>query len=261
MPRAMLAARLSGQSHGRVAASGRCCALRQPCSACDRSRKHSAHRQAAKSRGRAAAAAPDPAATGSSGSEPAAAAAAAAGQPAPLSSSPPAPSSLLMRAIAQVLSLAAALACLILLPAYASERLGQQPLKAAASYSLYLLFFASGTISRMLRYGRLAEAQRDAQRSSGGARLALLLFAAVLVPAGHWAAWWDSSLAHLAAAAPKAAAAAASWVLPAAGYSLMLAGWALNAAAAAALGKVGGRLLVGMVDCYLAPALPCAVCA
>ncbi|KAI7840429.1 hypothetical protein COHA_005859 [Chlorella ohadii] len=148
-----------------------------------------------------------------------------------------------MRAIAQVLSLAAALACLILLPAYASERLGQQPLKAAASYSLYLLFFASGTISRMLRYGRLAEAQRDAQRSSGGARLALLLFAAVLVPAGHWAAWWDSSLAHLAAAAPKAAAAAASWVLPAAGYSLMLAGWALNAAAAAALGKAYNRVV------------------
>lgn len=245
LPRAMLSAGLSAQSRGQVAPSGRRCALGRPCSSCDRPCKHPARRQAAKSRGRvAAAAAPDPAAADGSGSEPeaAAAAAAAAFQPAPLGSSPPSPSSLLIRAIAQVLSLAAALACLILLPAYASGRLGQQPLRAAASYILYLLFFASGTISRMLRYGRLAAAQRDAQRSSGGARLALLCFAAVLVPAGHWAAWWDPSLAHLAAAAPKVAAAAASWVLPAAGYSLMLAGWALNSTAAAALGKVGGRL-------------------
>ncbi|PRW39139.1 isoprenylcysteine carboxyl methyltransferase [Chlorella sorokiniana] len=94
----------------------------------------------------------------------------------------------------------------------------------------------------MLRYGRLAEARRDVQRSIGGARLSLLLFAAFLVPAGHWAAWWDPSLAHLAAVAPSAAAAAVR-LLPLVGYSLMLAGWALNAAAAAALGKAYNRVV------------------
>lgn len=138
--------------------------------------------------------------------------------------------------------LAAALAALILLPAHLASRLGSQ---AWASWALYLAFFGSGTVSRMLRYGRLAPAGQDAQRSSPGARLALLLFAGVAVPASHFATWWDtSSLAALQAAAAcsgsvgaVAAASAAPRVLPWLGYALMLAGWALNAAAAAQLGK------------------------
>lgn len=242
----MLSTILSAQSAWRPAAPGPCCARLQLQRAFSRPCKRTERRRAAQRGGRlaaTAAAAPDPPASGGN-SDAAAVAAAAAGQPTSLSSRPPPPASLIVRTVAQVLALAAALACLILLPAYVSGRLAQQPLQAAASYSLYLLFFASGTISRMLRHGRLAEARQDAQRSSGGARLALLLFAAVIVPAGHWAAWWDPSLAHLAAAAPRAAAAAVQ-LLPLVGYSLMVGGWVLNAAAAVALGKVGAGRLAG----------------
>ena len=248
----MLSAGPNAQSQRRVAASG----PRRPCiqSLSIRNRRcklpecrRAAHLQGRAAAAVAAAAAPDPRAgdsrqsSSSSSSEPT-----TAREPASLGSSSASVSSLLVRTVVQVLALAAALACLILLPAYVSGRLAEQPLRAAASYCLYLLFFASGTIMRMLRYGRLAEARRDAQRSSGGGRLALLLFAAVLVPAGHWAAWWDPSLACLDAAAP-AAAPIASRLLNLAGYSLMLAGWALNAAAAAALGKVC-RPLTELVD-------------
>lgn len=245
----MLSAGLSAQSARRPAAPGRCCARLQLQRAFSHQLNRTERRRVAQRGGRLAAraaAAPDPPASGGSGgdSDAAAMAAVAAGQPTQPSSRPPPPASLIVRTVAQVLALAAALACLTLLPAFVSGRLAQQPLQAAASYSLYLLFFASGTISRMLRHGRLADAQQDAQRSSGGARLALLLFAAVVVPTGHWAAWWDPSLAHLAATAPRAAASAAQ-LLPLAGYSLMLGGWALNAAAAAALGKVGASRLAG----------------
>lgn len=164
---------------------------------------------------------------------PAAADAADGPQPAASTPTPSRPPSLLARAALQVLVLAAALAGLILLPAHLSGRLAAQPGRTAASYALYLLFFASGTISRMVKHGRLASARQDRQRSSSGARAALLAFAAGAVPAGHFAAWWDGSGAALAAAAP-----AAAWLLPAAGYACMLGSWALNAAAAAALGKV-----------------------
>lgn len=242
---------LSSQSCGRLAATGPRRTSGQLLRVCDLRCKPSASRCAAGRAGLAAAAAAalhPPSGSGDTAAGLAGAAGAAAAPPTGSSASAT-PISLLARAAAQVLALAAALACLILLPASASGRLAAQPLQAAASYSLYLLFFASGTISRMLRYGRLAEARADAQRSSGSARLALLLFAAVAVPAGHWAAWWDPSLTALAAQVPGLAAAAAQ-LLPLVGYALMLVGWALNAAAAAALGKVGG-------PCSLARCLPC----
>lgn len=159
----------------------------------------------------------------------------------------------MFRAVRQVLLLAVALAGLILLPAHLSGGLlaGQRALRAAASFSIYLLFFASGTLRRMFRHGRLASRQQDAQRGSGGSRAALLLFAAVAVPAGHYGAWWYSSLA---ASSPGALSGTAQLLLPALGYALMVAAWALNAAAAAALGKAsrhltnvkrGHRLLLG----------------
>lgn len=164
-------------------------------------------------------------------------AAAAEGQQQPSDPAPAPPSSrpagsLLYRAAGQLLVLSAALAALILLPAHLSGRLAAAPAQAAANFALYLGFFGSGTIARMLRHGSLAPSRRDAQRSSGGARAALLLFAGVAVPAGHFAAWWDPSLAAWGAGGT------ARTVLAAAGYMLMLGGWLLNAQAAAALGKV-----------------------
>jgi hypothetical protein len=145
------------------------------------------------------------------------------------------PASVLLRALQQVLLLSVALAGLILLPAQLSGALtaAASARKAGASYALYLLFFASGTLSRMARHGALAPRTRDAQRS-GANRAALVLFAAVAVPAGHYAAWWDASLAllgpHWQGMAQR--------LLPPLGYALMAAGWALNAAAASALGQV-----------------------
>lgn len=243
---------LSSRSCGRLAAPGPRPTSGHRLQVCERRSRPCTSRRAAGRAGRAAAAAGlDP--PSSSGNPAAGASAPAAGAAAPPAggSTPAAPLGLLARAAAQVLALVAALACLIPLPAHASGRLAAQPLQAAASYGLYLLFFASGTISRMLRHGQLAEARRDAQRSSGSARLALLLFAAAAVPGGHWAAWWDPSLAALAARAPGAAAAAAQ-LLPVVGYALMLAGWALNAAAAAALGKVGAPGL-SAASCWWKP--------
>lgn len=127
---------------------------------------------------------------------------------------------------------------LIALPAHLSGRLAQQPAQTAASCLLYLAFFGGGTLLlRTLRHGRLAPARSDAQRASGAGRLALLLFAAAAVPAGHYAAWWDPTLALL----PAAAGGMLRWLLPPLGYAAMLAGTALNLAAAAALGKVRRR--------------------
>lgn len=162
---------------------------------------------------------------------------------------------LVLRACTQVVTLAVALAALILWPAQLSGRLAAEPWRAAASYLLYLVFFASGTLSRMVRHGRLAPERADAQRSSGGARAALLLFAGLAVPAGHFAAFFDPTLLRLAAmvpppggpgpqgevqaqAAAAVVAAAVGQALPWLGYALMLASWALKTAASAALGKV-----------------------
>lgn len=145
-----------------------------------------------------------------------------------------APASTLLRGLQQVSLLAVALAGLVLLPARLSGAL-QSPTsawKAGASYALYLLFFASGTLSRMARHGALAPRTQDKQRS-GTNRAALVLFAAVVVPAGHFAAWWDASLAVLSPHARSLA----QQLLPPLGYALMTAGWALNAAAASALGQ------------------------
>lgn len=142
----------------------------------------------------------------------------------------------LLHAAVQMLQLSAALAGLILLPAHVSGRLAAEGGRAAASFCCYLLFFARGTIRRMMRHGALAPAQQDAQRSRGG--LALLLFAGVAVPAGHFLAWLLPLPSSCVAAAPVLA-----WALPAVGYALMLAGWELNAAAAAVLGKDFDRLV------------------
>lgn len=146
---------------------------------------------------------------------------------------------LLAYAAAQTATLTVALAGLILLPAHLSGRLAAAPAPALTSYTLYLLFFASGTIARMLRHGALAPRSTDAQLASTGSRVAFALFV-LAVPAGHYLAWWDASLAaaYAAVGCGPATRLAVLWALQAVGLGLMLGGWALNAAAASALGKV-----------------------
>lgn len=154
---------------------------------------------------------------------------------------------LLAYAAAQTATLTVALAGLILLPAHLSGRLAAAPAPALTSYTLYLLFFASGTIARMLRHGALAPRSIDAQLASTGSRAAFALFV-LAVPAGHYLAWWDASLAAACASVGcgPAARLAALRALQAVGLGLMLGGWALNAAAASALGKV--RCVEGCVQ-------------
>lgn len=165
----------------------------------------------------------------------------AAGSPSS-GSSPSNRAQLLLGALCQLALLAVALAGLILLPAWLSGRLVAEPARAAASYALYILFFGSGTLSRMLRYGQLAPRKQDAQLRSSDSRLAFALFL-IAVPAGHYLAWWGCAglSAALTAAGSGGSSGALAFLaqpLQVVGYALMLAGWALNAAAAAALGKV-----------------------
>lgn len=144
----------------------------------------------------------------------------------------------LLRVLGQLTGLAVAVLVLIALPAHLSGRLAQQPAQACASCLLYLAFFGGGTLLlRTLRHGRLAPARSDAQRATSGARLALLLFAGAAVPSGHFAAWWDPTLALL----PAAAGSVLRELLPTLGYATMLAAMALNITAAAALGKARRR--------------------
>ncbi|KAL4440357.1 hypothetical protein ABPG75_003358 [Micractinium tetrahymenae] len=146
----------------------------------------------------------------------------------------------MLRAVGQLAGLAVAVLLLIALPAHLRGRLAQRPAQAAAACLLYLAFFGGGTVLlRTLRHGRLAPRKSDAQRARGSSRLALLLFAGVAVPAGHFGAWWDPSLALL----PAAAGGVLQRALPPLGYALMLAATALNFAAAAALGKAFDRLV------------------
>ena len=150
------------------------------------------------------------------------------------------------------LSLGTALSLLIALPAHLS---GGGLALAAPAIFIYFIFFATGSIGRVVKYGKLAPKEQDAQKATPIRRIALIAFI-LAMPIFHWAAWWDYSNLFLPSFLPN------SSFLPSFSHSalnnsniiinyirltlaavLSIAAIWLNAAAASALGPAYNRLV------------------
>lgn len=138
------------------------------------------------------------------------------------------------------LSLAVALSGLIAVPAHLS---GSGLLQAIPPLLAYFIFFALGSIGRVVKYGRLTSQQRDAQMATIPRRIALIVFI-LAMPAFHWAAWWEPSapIISLKYNTPNYIIFSTHVREIVAGVMAAGAIW-LNAAAAAALGSAYDRLV------------------
>lgn len=154
------------------------------------------------------------------------------GSAAPPAGRSTAPRPSVARVVLQLVQLTAVVGALICWPAATVPGglyTGRVWLLAAA----YWLFFAAGSVTRLLQHGALAARARDAQGSSWGARIAWLAFVVVL-PTVHWTAVRRFTSAPL----PEAAS-----MYDLVGGGLVCAACALHAWAARHLGAAFDRLV------------------
>jgi protein-S-isoprenylcysteine O-methyltransferase Ste14 len=137
----------------------------------------------------------------------------------------------------QLLQLTLSVAALILWPANLVPGGLGYPRVWLLSFA-YMLFFAGGSVSRILKHGPLAKREKDKQGSSGVAKAAWFLFV-LTMPIVHWAP--IRTFCSTAAQQPKLYAALTAYDLI--GGLLLVGAVALNWVAASTLGSAYDRVV------------------